>query len=79
MLYACRLGETASVSVQSWLGNSEVCDPVLYAFVVQEMFLEALVFQPLWCPKRVWLGRISGALPSRCLSNPTFQGSATTP
>ena len=47
MLYACRLRENASVGVQSWLGNSEVCDPVLYAFVVQEMFLEALLLQPL--------------------------------
>jgi len=35
MLYACRLRENASVGVQSWLGNSEVCDPMLYAFVVQ--------------------------------------------
>jgi hypothetical protein len=73
MLYACRLGETASVSVQSWLGNSEVCDPVLYAFVVQEMFLEALVFQPLWCPKRVWLGRISGALHHAAYRIPHFR------
>ena len=31
--------------VQSWMGDSEVCDPVLDAFVVQEMFLEALLLQ----------------------------------